>query len=50
MTIRLPQEVADELRRLAEDHDRSLNGEIVWALRHYIRSQEGGVARANDSN
>jgi hypothetical protein len=40
ITFRLPQEVADAMRRLAEDHDRSLNGEVVWALRQYIRSQE----------
>ena len=23
------------IRRLARQHDRSLNGEIVWALREY---------------
>jgi predicted transcriptional regulator len=35
ITIRIPQEIAERLRRLAKQHDRSLNGEIVRALREY---------------
>ena len=35
ITIRLPAEIAATLRRLAKHHDRSLNGEIVRALREY---------------
>jgi predicted transcriptional regulator len=37
ITIRLPAEIAEALRRLAKQHDRSLNGEIVRALRAYIK-------------
>jgi len=35
ITIRLPSAIAEALRRLAKQHDRSLNGEIVRALREY---------------
>jgi hypothetical protein len=35
LTIRIPTEIAEALRRLATHHDRSLNGEIVRALREY---------------
>jgi len=35
ITIRIPAEIAEVLRRLAKRHDRSLNGEIVRALREY---------------
>jgi predicted transcriptional regulator len=36
ITIRIPAEIAEMLRLLAKQHDRSLNGEIVRALREYI--------------
>jgi len=35
ITIRIPAEIAELLRQLAKQHDRSLNGEIVRALREY---------------
>lgn len=35
ITIRIPPEIADVLRRLAKQNDRSLNGEFVRALREY---------------
>jgi len=35
ITIRIPAVIAEMLRRLAKQHDRSLNGEIVRALREY---------------
>jgi predicted transcriptional regulator len=35
LTVRLPAEIAAKMRRLAKAHDRSLNGEIVRALRAY---------------
>ena len=40
ITIRLPAEIAEALRRLAKQHDRSLNGEIVRAVREYIKCAE----------
>jgi hypothetical protein len=33
ITMRLPAEIAELVRRLAKQQDRSLNGEIVRALR-----------------
>jgi predicted transcriptional regulator len=35
ITIRVPAEIMELLRVLAKQHDRSLNGEIVRALREY---------------
>ena len=35
ITIRIPADIAELLRKLAGRHDRSLNGEIVRALRVY---------------
>jgi hypothetical protein len=32
---RIPAEIAEVLRRLAEQYDRSLNDEVVRALREY---------------
>ncbi len=39
ITIRIPAAIAQMLRRLAKQHDRSLNGEIVRALREYTEKQ-----------
>jgi predicted transcriptional regulator len=39
ITIRIPAEIAELLRKLAKQHDRSLNGEIVRALREYTEKQ-----------
>lgn len=41
ISIRLPAEIAEQLRRLAREHDRSLNGEIVRALREYAEKYQG---------
>jgi predicted transcriptional regulator len=40
ITIRVPAEIAEMLRRLARQHDRSLNGEIVRALREYAEQHK----------
>ena len=40
ITLRVPPEVADEMKRLAREHDRSLNGELAWAIREYIARQQ----------
>jgi hypothetical protein len=39
LTIRLPAPVAEAMREWAHEHDRSLNGEIVRALRAYTAAQ-----------
>lgn len=36
LTIRCPEGLLDQWREVAKDHDRSLNAEIVRALRHAI--------------
>ena len=41
ITIRIPLEIAELVRRLARQHDRSLNGEIVRALREYTEQHKG---------
>lgn len=38
---RYPQDVLESMRKLAKEHGRSLNAEIVWALCKYIKQQEG---------
>jgi predicted transcriptional regulator len=39
ITLRVPPEVAHEMKRLARTNDRSLNGELVRAIREYITRQ-----------
>jgi hypothetical protein len=40
INTRYPPDLLEELRKLAQEHERSLNGEIVWALRQYIAKQQ----------
>jgi predicted transcriptional regulator len=40
ITIRFPREVAEAMRRLAREHDRSINGEMVRAAREYVSRQQ----------
>jgi predicted transcriptional regulator len=40
LTVRIPPEIAELLRRLAKQHDRSRNGEIVRALRAYAEEHK----------
>ena len=39
--VRFPPDVWEAMKRLAAQHERSFNGEVLWALRHYITEQEG---------
>lgn len=43
LTIRLPEAVLKEMRELANEHTRSLNGEVLVALREYIQQQRQGL-------
>jgi hypothetical protein len=46
INTRYPQGVRDAMKQLAKEHGRSFNGEVIWALRAYIKSrQEGGKDR-----
>jgi hypothetical protein len=40
--VRFPFEVWETLKELAGDHERSFNGEVIWALRAYIAQTKGG--------
>jgi predicted transcriptional regulator len=42
-TVRLPHTLREALRALARKHQRSLHGEIVWALRDYVERQQSGT-------
>jgi len=41
ISIRFPLEVLAAIRALAKQHERSFNGEIIWALRDYARRHNG---------
>lgn len=40
ISIRFPLDVLSAIRRLAKQHERSFNGEVIWALRDYAQRQE----------
>jgi predicted transcriptional regulator len=40
ITFIYPVELVERLRHLAREHQRSLNGELVWALRQYVQWTE----------
>jgi hypothetical protein len=35
ISIRFPLDVLATIRTLAKQHERSFNGEVIWALREY---------------
>jgi hypothetical protein len=35
ISIRFPLDVLEAIRSLAKQHERSFNGEVIWALRVY---------------
>jgi hypothetical protein len=41
VSIRFPLDVLDVIRKLAKKHERSLNGEVIWALREYAEKHKG---------
>jgi len=44
---RYPKELHDALQRLARDHKRSFNAEVMWALQRYIRQEKVEHLEAN---
>jgi predicted transcriptional regulator len=40
ITLRVPPDVAETMKQLARANDRSLNGELVRAIREYIARQQ----------
>lgn len=47
LTVRFASGVLDALRVLAQEHKRSLNSEIMWALQDYIQRQVKDRTRGN---
>ncbi len=45
LTVRMPADVADGMKASANANDRSLNGEIVRALREYLARQQRQTKR-----
>jgi hypothetical protein len=41
ISIRFPLDVLAVIRALAKQHERSFNGEVVWALREYAERHKG---------
>ena len=42
VSIRFPLDVWKMLRILAQEDGRSINGQVVWILRDYIKKRKGG--------
>lgn len=36
ITVQVPPEIIDALRKSAQENQRSFNGELVWALQKYL--------------
>jgi len=47
ISIRFPLDIIDDIKDLAQEDERSFNGEVVWIVRQYI--QERRKAHENDS-
>jgi hypothetical protein len=45
-TVRLPRDLVEEIRALADEHDRSLSAELRQALRSYLANHAAAVAAA----
>ena len=41
ISIRFPLDVVAAIRALAKKHERSFNGEVLWALREYAKRHKG---------
>jgi hypothetical protein len=39
ITLRFPRQVADAIKKMAAEDDRSINSEVVRAVREYIARQ-----------
>lgn len=40
LSLHLPRALAETMRALGVAHQRSLHGEIVWAIREYVAHQQ----------
>lgn len=40
ITTRIPNDILDQVRELADAHHRSMNGEIIAILEEYLKSHQ----------
>lgn len=40
LTLRLPEEIYKELRKIALEEERSINGQIVYIIKQYIENKK----------
>ncbi len=40
LTLRLPEEIYKELRKIALEEERSINGQIVYIIKQYIEDKK----------
>lgn len=45
VSIRFPSDVLAGIRIRAQSHERSLNGEVIWALRCYLATPDAESPR-----
>jgi hypothetical protein len=38
ITVIVPSNIVSQLKQVAKTHQRSFNGELIWALQHYLES------------
>jgi len=41
ITIRFPSDLVEAIKKLAKENDRSINTEVVRAVREYVARQKG---------
>jgi hypothetical protein len=45
----LPTEMIAQLKEEAKKHQRSFNGELVWAIQQYLEQQQKGEHKHDES-
>jgi len=49
LTLRLPTRLLERLRRVAEEQDRSLNAQVVRAMREWLEDYQSDSTSADDT-
>lgn len=42
LTLRIAIDLYNELKKIALEDERSINGEICWIIKNYIETRKGG--------
>jgi hypothetical protein len=50
ITIRFPSDLVDDIKKLAKTETRSINSEVVYALREYVRQKRKEIKRNEPKN